>query len=181
MRIFLLFEKNNTFINCHLQLQPNFHTTYHLDQSINPYKYHIPNFIHFSPSIFPYSPPTQNHICTYAKNKNQMTKTTLTNTTQPPQHLFHNMHRKHNQTSYRLQHKHNQTNTTTPPLPMHHVPYHNYFTKKSTLPSWTSCYNALTNQDTINYPIHLCCCSPYTTDSLFTSNSSRQCTPRCNL
>ena len=50
----------------------------------------------------------------HAKNSNQMTKTTLTNTTQPPQHPSHITSHKHNQTTYRLQHKHNQTNTTKP-------------------------------------------------------------------
>ena len=43
-----------------------------------------------------------------------MTKTTLTNTTKPPQHPSHNTSHKHNQNSYTLQHKHNQTNTIKP-------------------------------------------------------------------
>ena len=54
--------------------------------------------------------PTLMH---HAKDNNQITKTTLTNTTQPPQHPSHNTRHKHNQNPYTLQHKHNQTNTST--------------------------------------------------------------------
>ena len=58
-----------------------------------------------------YHKPTLMH---HAKNNNQMTKTTLTNTTQPPKHLSHNTRHKHNQNSYILQHRHNQTSTIKP-------------------------------------------------------------------
>ena len=53
----------------HPKLQAIYHTTHHLGQLLNPHRYDIPNFIHFSPSIFPYPPPTQTHI--YAQLKEQ--------------------------------------------------------------------------------------------------------------
>ena len=58
--------------------------------------------------------PTLMH---HLKDKNQMAKTTPTNTTKPPQHPSHNTCHKHNQyynNNNTLQHGHNQTNTIKP-------------------------------------------------------------------
>ena len=82
---------NAAHLYLHPKLQPIYHTTYHLGQLLNPHRYDILNFIHFSPSIFPYPPPTQTHI--YAQLKEQQsddqnhTHQHYTTTTKPfPQH-----------------------------------------------------------------------------------------------
>ena len=102
----------------------------------------------------------------HAKDKNQMTKTTLTNITQPPQHPSHNTRHKHKQNFNTLHHRHNQTNTIKPQdittstnnIATTSHPCHYFSTEKSTQPLWNSCYNVLTNQDTVNNPIQ--CSSP---------------------
>ena len=94
------------------------HTTTHLPYHIpSPptHKTHTGITYQSSSTLAPQSSHTcHQHKSTFmdhTKKGNHITKTTLTNTTQTPQHPFHNTRHKHNQTFYRLQYKHNQTNT----------------------------------------------------------------------
>ena len=98
----------------HPKLQPIYHNTHPPDHFTKPSK--IPHInLHLpQPPRFPYSATTQTHTQYHAKDKNQMTKTTPTNTTHPPQNPSHNTRHKHNQNFNTLQHKHNKTNTIKP-------------------------------------------------------------------
>lgn len=92
-----------------------YHTTYHLVQLIKPTK----GIAHQSSSTLARQSFQTHHqhkptFMHHTKNNNHTTKNTFTNTIQPPQHPSQNTRYKHNQTSYRLQHKHNQVDTIKP-------------------------------------------------------------------
>ena len=104
-------------------------TTAHLPYHIPPWPTHKTHTHQTSSALSPQASHTQHQhkptLMHHPKDNKQMTKTTLTNTTQPPQHPSHNICHKYNQNSYTLQYKYNQTNTyinniatTSHPMPL---------------------------------------------------------------